>query len=170
MMLGMLLFTGAAQAQTQPYQWSTGLRLGYPFSVTLKRFLGHGSHALEGTVGRRNFGYASIHWTTVTGAYLVHRDMDKLLEAFNMEPVKNLSYYIGAGVAAYFWSYRNSSYQGRYGTTSMGIQAYIGSEYKIDNLPLSVGVDWVPTFFIGEAYYGGFGWGYGTLSVRYVFK
>ncbi|MEM7374912.1 MAG: hypothetical protein AAF587_40340 [Bacteroidota bacterium] len=158
------------QAQNQPYKLGAGLRMGYPMAVSVKTFLGSSAHAVEGTIGTRGFGLNRIRWTAITGGYLVHRDADQVLETLNVTDVGHLSYYFGAGASAMIWSYNNPIDRDRYGSTSFGIQGYLGLEFRINDLPLAIGTDWVPSLFLGNSYLGGLGLGYGTLAIRYVIK
>lgn len=158
------------QAQQQPYKLAAGLRMGYPMAVSVKTFLGGTSHALEGTIGTRGFGINRIRWTSITGGYLVHRDIESILESLDISDAGHLSYYFGAGASALIWSYNNPIDRDRYGSTSLGIQGYLGVEFKINDVPLAIGTDWTPTIFLGNTYLGGLGLGYGTLAIRYVIK
>lgn len=53
-------------------------------------------------------------------------------------------------------------------TLGIGIHGAIGLDYRFKDAPLSVTLDWIPTFIIGS-HYDGFGFDYGSLGVRYIF-
>lgn len=147
-----LFFT--ATIFSQDFDSAAGLRLGYPTSLSYKKFINESS-ALEGYVGYR--GYYRTRFISFSGAYLIHKDI---------EEVDNLQYYFGGGASVYLWS---SDFDIR-NTTSLGLQGYLGLSYTFEELPLNLSIDWVPTVFInGLVGYGsGFGAGYGSLAIRYV--
>lgn len=149
----------ALPATAQNYKGAVGLRLGSPVSVSAKYFLGE-TTALEGYIGRRGYTYSS--WVTVGLAAQKHKPLNIIDE------VEGLSYYYGAGVNAYFWSYKDTYFRDDDTNISYGISGYIGFDYAFEDLPINITLDWVPTFFI-NSYLGGFGGRYGSLGVRYVF-
>lgn len=155
-------------AQTQPYKSAVGLKLSYYGIATLKTFLGTSSNALELGVGTRGY-YVGLgnRWTTVTGAYLIHRDIDELLESLGIGD-ENITAYFGGGVSMYFWSYRSIADQNRYGSRSFGVQAYGGAEYRFEEYPFVVGLEYSPRLFFGRTILNGLGLGYGTVTVKYI--
>jgi len=88
-----ILATNTSNAQN--YKAAAGLRLGSPWSASLKYFLTEKS-AVEVYVGTR--GYSSYRWTNLSGAYLVHNDLD-------IDGLEGLQWYVGAGLSIFFWSY-----------------------------------------------------------------
>jgi hypothetical protein len=147
----MFLFVGVSQAQD--YKTAIGLRLGYPLSASYKTFLSDRG-AFEGVLGFR--GYAGYSWINIGAYYQLHNDIPS---------VKNLRWYYGAGANIYFWSY-DAGFAGG-SSTSIGISGVLGLDYKFEDIPLNVSVDWIPTYFL-NGYGSGFGGGYGGLAVRYV--
>lgn len=150
----------SVQTQAQDYKTAVGLRLGYPAAVSLKHFLTESS-AVELYGGARFWpGYRAFN---VSGAYLIHRPLDI------SELGGSFKWYFGGGGTAYFWNFNNSFLgNNNYGSTTFGVQGYLGLEYTFDDLPLSVSADWVPTVFLGRGINTGFGAGYGALAVRYI--
>jgi hypothetical protein len=147
------------QAQAQDYKTAVGLRVGYPAAVSLKHFLTESS-AVEIYGGARFWvGYRALN---VSGAYLIHRPLDIT------ELGGSFKWYFGAGGTAYFWSFNNTFLGNNYGSTTFGVQGYLGLEYTFDDLPLSISADWVPTVFLGSGIQTGFGAGYGGFAVRYI--
>jgi hypothetical protein len=148
----------------QPYQTAVGMRLGYPTAISAKHFLSE-SKAVEAYVGTR--GYYGYRWVNVSAAFLHHQPLE-------LDGVEDVSWYVGAGASAFFWSeYGNRYTRSQYSATSLGIQGYLGAEYLLDqwDIPLAITVDWVPTVFLGRrGYLGGFRAGYGTLGLRYILK
>jgi hypothetical protein len=150
----------------QDYQSALGLRLGSPVSLSFKTFMGGGSNALELFVSYRTrtydrgFGFEDYRWTSIGlgGAYQIHNEISA---------VDGLYWYYGGGASVYFWSYSDDVYFGDESSIGFGLQGNIGLDYKFDNLPLNVSLDWVPTLFL-NGYGSGFGADYGALSIRYV--
>jgi len=152
-----LLFLLVPESKAQNYTSAIGLRLGYPVSVSYKHFINE-KHALEGNVGfrARNF-YRSFN---ISGAYQFHNPIN--IDNFP----ENFQWYWGVGGSIYLWSWDNGFGEGA-ANTSFGAQGYIGLEYKFENIPLNISLDWVPTFFL-NGYSSGFGVGFGAVAVRYV--
>ncbi|MBP7642335.1 MAG: hypothetical protein WAT92_22755 [Saprospiraceae bacterium] len=140
---------------SQSYKSAIGARLGYPFSASYKTFLNE-TNAVELNLGFRPFVFGS--WISGAAAYQIHKDIPS---------VAGLRWYYGGGGIVSFYTY-NSSYLDDAGGIGFGIQGYLGLDYVFADIPLNVSVDWVPTFFIGNGYYTGFGAGYGALSARYI--
>lgn len=152
--LGAVLFSNAIQAQE--YNSAIGLRLGYPLSVSYKKFLNE-SNALEVFAGYR--GYSFYNWFSVGAAYQIHKPING---------VDGLQWYFGGGASAFFYNYDNGFDFGDSGSFGIGIQGNLGLDYKFDSAPINISADWMPTIFIGNGYLSGFGGGYGALSVRYT--
>lgn len=148
------LFSYSA-ANCQNYDSALGIRAGFPLSISYKNFVS-GSNAIELYAGWR--GWPNRSWFSVNGAYLVHHDL---------EGVKNLQWYYGAGVGIYFWNF-GPDYKGdTYANTTFSVQGYLGLDFTIDEAPLNFTLDWVPTLFF-NGYNRGFGASYGSLGIRYV--
>jgi hypothetical protein len=148
----------ALPAFAQSYKGAVGLRLGYPGSVTFKYFTSE-RLAVEAIVGTR--GYSGYRWVNGGVALLYHTPLE-------IEDVEGLSYYFGAGVNTYFWSYKNNINKDDPNLT-FGISGYLGLDYAFEeDIPLNITLDWSPTLFI-NGLLGGFGGGYGGVGVRYIF-
>lgn len=143
-------------AQAQNYTSAIGLRLGYPLSISYKHFLNENG-AIEVFGGFRS--YSGYGWFNVGGLYQYHKPI---------EGVDGLNWYFGGGASIFFWNYDNDFLDAG-SSTSIGILGNLGLDYKFENAPINVSVDWVPTFFV-NGYGSGFGGGYGALAVRYVLK
>lgn len=140
-------------ATSQDFNSAVGLRIGYPLSVTYKKFISD-QNAIEAYAGYRNFFGAS--YFSFSGAFQIHKDIDE---------VDRLQYYFGAGASVVKWNLDFGS-----GNTSLGINGYLGLSYTLENTPLNVSIDWIPTLFInGQSGFGsGFSASAGSLAVRYV--
>lgn len=144
-----LVFTifigGVVSSQAQNYDSAIGLRLGIPNSITYKTFVSE-SNAIELYGGIRS--YFGNTFFNVNGAYQIHTPI---------ETVDNLQWYYGLGAGAALGS----------GTTSLAINAYIGLDYRFADLPISLSIDYVPTYFLGSSDLN-FQGGNGNLAIRYI--
>ena len=134
------------QASAQDYKWALGLRLSTPAptissSVSVKYFITDYS-AIEGLVsfGTR-FGLG--------GLYEVHRLIGGM---------PNLNWFYGGGAYIGF----------QYDLVYTGPMGVIGMDYKFDNAPINLSLDWKPELdispainFIPDAF---------ALSVRFTLK
>lgn len=151
-----LLFCVSGSAQ-EFYSSAVGLRLGYPASISYKTFISDHA-ALEGYVGLRSWGFGNF--INISGAYQHHMPIDE---------VDGLQWYVGGGASVYFWSYDDVFFDERYSSTNFGIQGYVGLDYAFKDAPVNLTLDWVPTFFLGGTLnINTFGYGYGSLGVRYI--
>ncbi len=148
--------------QAQDYQKAIGLRLGYPVSISYKMFINNSNNAIEAFVNYRSQKVFSYGWTRIGlgGAYQVHNPISS---------VDGLQWYYGGGASVYFWTYDDgfADYADE-ANLSLGIQGYLGLDYKFANAPVNLSLDWVPTFYI-SGYGDGFGADNGALAVRYTF-
>ena len=135
------------------------MRLGSPLSISYKQFF-KGSTAVEVFGGLR--GYSGYRWVNVGGALQIHKDL-------GIDEVPGLSWYYGGGASVFFWTYDNSFLGDNSSSTSIGILGTIGLDYKFEEAPVNLSLDWMPIFFV-NGFSSGFGGGFGALSVRYVLK
>jgi hypothetical protein len=152
--LVLIIFLGGMiTSHAQDYSSAIGLRLGYPTSITFKKFINETS-AFEVYGGIRGIGVGTS--IRANAAYLIHNEISE---------VENLKWYYGAGAGVSFYSF-DSGYIGTSGT-SITVSGYIGLEYTLEDIPLTLSVDWAPTYFIG-GFGSGFGADGGALGVRYI--
>ena len=154
--LGCLLCAESVQAQE--FKSAVGARLGYPLSISYKKFLNE-TNAFEIYAGTRGFNGGfnyNFRSYSVSGAYLKHTPI---------ESVEGLSYYYGGGANVNFWTF--GGFEGDNAATSFGIQAYGGLSYTFENKPINITLDWIPSYFI-NGFANGFGADYGSLAVRYI--
>jgi hypothetical protein len=150
----------ALPASAQSYKGAVGLRLGYPGSVSLKYFTSE-RLAVEGIVGTR--GYSNYRWLNAGIALLYHTPLE-------IDDVEGLSFYYGAGVNTYFWSYKKNFINDNEPNVTLGIAGYLGLDFDCgEEIPLNITLDWSPTLFI-NGQLGGFGGAYGGVGVRYIFS
>jgi hypothetical protein len=140
-----LISITALTSKSQSYTTAAGIRLG-PNSAavtsgfTVKHFLNEKT-ALEGILGI-NDGVG------ICGLYELH---------FPIESVTNLQWFVGPGA---YIAFRNSS-------TSFGAAGIVGLDYKFEELPLNLTIDWKPELnIISQVAFESSGIG---ISVRYTF-
>lgn len=153
-----------SQLQAQDtYKSAIGVRLGSPLSASFKTFINDQS-ALEAFVNYRSDDvFANVGWRRfgVGAAWQKHDDL-------GIDGLENLSWYYGAGLSAYFWSWTDDNFFSDYSDMTFGLQLYVGLDYAFDDVPVNISLDWVPSYFI-NGYVSGFGGRSGALSVRYIF-
>lgn len=153
-----LLMGMADQLQAQSGT-AVGLRMGYPTALSIKHYFKEAT-AIEAYIGTR--GFSAYRRNNVSVAVQIHKPLDYF------EELGQLTYYYGAGISAYFWRYGDLTDGLGFDRTSFGIQGYGGFDFRIDEYPINLSIDWTPSLFLGNGYYSGLGIGYGTLSIRYM--
>lgn len=146
----LMFLASASYAQSNigslDYKTALGVKV-YPGSITVKHFIKEKA-ALEGLL------YFHAHGTRITGLYELHYDIKN---------APGLKWYVGPGAHIGFYS---SKYGG---STSFGIDGVIGLDYKIQNAPINLSLDWQPGFEFGNRYGNGFAGDWGGIAIRYVF-
>lgn len=127
------------------YSTAAGLKF-YPGAFTLKHFITPKS-AVEGLFSFWGLG------TRITGLYELHGDIGG---------VEGLRWYFGPGVHLSF-------FKSEYGGISPGIDGVIGLDYKFNNAPVNISLDWQPSLELGDYDKGMFVGDWGGLAIRYVF-
>ena len=137
--------TAGAQSLGRTYTTALGVKLLDGAGITLKHFI-NDRDALEG------IGFFWNQGTRITGLYELHYDI-------NGAP--GLKWYVGPGAHLGFYNtkYGNGSYA--------GIDGVLGLDYKINNAPINLSLDWQPSFEFGTG--RGFTGSWGGLGVRYTF-
>lgn len=140
-----IISTASAQSKGQDYTTALGVKFLDGAGITLKHFIKDNT-ALEG------IGFFWNRGTRITGLYELHYDI-------NGAP--GLKWYIGPGAHLGF-------YNTKYGNGSFaGIDGVLGLDYKINNAPLNLSLDWQPSFEFGTG--RGFTGSWGGFAVRYTF-
>jgi hypothetical protein len=138
----------------QDYKTSLGIRVGYPYGISIKHFLNE-KNAVEGILAIRDGGfvatalYENEHWT---GQY------------------PGLNWYWGLGAHVGFWDPGANRFINKAnfaGEGVIGVDAILGLEYTFDEIPLNLSADVFPCVnLINTTGWGGLNWG---ISARYVF-
>jgi hypothetical protein len=128
------------------YKTAAGIKFLDGAGLTIKHFL-NDKAALEG------IAYFYGNGTRITGLYEVH---------FDIAGAEGLKWYVGPG--AHIGLYQNKYFGGG---TFVGIDGVLGLDYKINNAPLNLSLDWQPSFEFGNN--RGFVGSWGGFAVRYTF-
>ncbi len=148
-----LMTSGHAGAQSMgsTYQTALGVKF-FPGAISIKHFVG-GDNAVEG------LGYFWDHGFRFTGLYEIHGDISG---------AEGLKWYIGPGahIGVYSGAWYNGDHYYRSGALSFGLDGVIGLDYKINNVPIDLSLDFQPSLeLVNGAYFSG----WGGLAVRYTF-
>lgn len=157
-----VVFCSTSLTAQSTYDSAIGLRLGSPWSASYKTFLNNSNNAIEVFASFRTYSINSRYrWGSfgVGGGYQVHNPI---------ESVDGLQWYYGGGASVYFYFYDND-FEGFVGEANIGIGllGFLGLDYKFDDAPINISLDWVPAFAF-NGYGSGFGAGQGALAVRYT--
>lgn len=158
---------GINSLNAQDYKTGVGVRGGWSSGITGKYFIKEG-RAIEAILssGYRYRGFQ------ITGLYEIHKP------AFTKQEVEGLFWFFGGG-AHFGGGYRyehfhpnNSWWGGTYHThnyVAFGIDGIFGLEFKIPDLPVTVGADVKPYFDFVTERDAPYGFWDSALSIRYVF-
>jgi len=161
-----LVAFGVNTSFAQDYKTGIGLRGGWIGGLTVKHFLKEGK-ALEG-IFSSGWGWRGYQ---ITGLYEIHK------AAFTKDGAEGFYWFYGAG--AHFGGgykhlkyYSTGLYSGYYEThnyVTFGIDGIFGLEYKINEIPVTLGLDLKP--FIEFSNYRGYPFRFwdGAFSIRFVF-
>jgi len=138
------------QAMGRSYRTALGVKF-YPGAISLKHFI-QSNRALEGLGSFWHDGFR------FTGLYEIHGDI-------NGAP--GLKWYVGPGAHIGFWNNDwKKRFPGREHGVAIGVDGVLGLDYKINQAPLNLSVDWQPSFnIIGYSYFSS----WGGFAVRYTF-
>jgi hypothetical protein len=154
MISGVLLaVSGRTEAQSMGSDYKTALGLKFwPGGITIKHFI-RDNRALEG------IGYFWDHGFRFTGLYEIHGDIDG---------AEGLKWYVGPGahIGTYSENWYSNDHYYKSGGFSLGVDGVLGLDYKINQAPIELSLDFQPSFeFIDHPYFTG----WGGLGVRYTF-
>lgn len=144
------LFSNCLQAQD--YGAAIGLRAATygGIGVTGKKILGE-NKALEINAIFR--GYSVYSYFEVGALYEKYSEISG---------VDGLNWFVGGGGNVGFYNYKFSS-----SSTDFGISGIVGLEYKFANAPVTIGLDYMPLFWLGNGFF--FSSNRGGFSARYTF-
>jgi hypothetical protein len=148
----LLIFILIPISYSQEYENEIGIRVGFFSGMTFK-YVVKDKFAVDVILDSRWKGYEVI------GLYEIYKN------AFGCEQLK--WYFGGGGHVGIFkgnyvtWGKPGLSYE------VIGIDAIAGLEYRFRKTPISLGLDWKPSFSVFG--YSGFWADDGAISVRYIF-
>jgi hypothetical protein len=147
-----LIFTSST-AYAQYYKTGIGAKLGASNGISVKHFVSE-TNAIEGILNSRWRGF------NLTGLYQIHNP------AFN---TAGFTWYYGGGAHIGIWNGndRNPWFdEDDRSYTVIGVDGVLGLEYKFNNAPFTLSMDWKPAVnLIG---YTGAWLSEGGLAIRYV--
>lgn len=141
--------------KAQDYKTSLGFRAGFPFGpygASIKHFVNK-SNAIEGLLS------SDFNGISVTGLYQFERWTGWY---------PGINWYWGVGAHVGYWDTGARYYPYNYtGGGAVGADGVFGFEYTFDEIPLNIGVDFLPSLNL----LGYFGWNgiSSGVTVRYVF-
>ena len=153
--LFILLLTGITfSVSAQDYAQAIGLRLGSPVGLTYKQSLSE-INAFEAMVDL-DFFESGVTKLSGSAFYLWQKSLN-----IPDTDISGLSWFAGPGASAGVFSGKN------YTDFNFSINGLIGLEYKFEDIPLALSIDFGPRFyFLNDS---GMLWG-GAVTVRYVLK
>jgi hypothetical protein len=141
------VFTSHAQsssAHSTDYRTALGVKIWDGGGISLKHFFDKNAGELIGY-----FWYRGVRFT---GLYEIH---------FDISGAPGLKWYVGPGAHIGF-------YNDKYGGGAVaGIDGVLGLDYKFNNAPINLSLDWQPSIEFGNG--TGFWGGWGGLGIRYTF-
>ena len=148
---------------SQEYKTSLGFRGGFTTGLSFKYVIKDGA-ALEGilSTGWRSFGGYQL-----TGLYEIHKP------AFVKNDMKGMYWFYGFGAhlaTGYQVWHHKTNYTGEWVYyNAFGVDGIFGMEYKIEDVPITLGVDVKPFFEFATTPYAPFGFWDMAFTIRYVF-
>ena len=169
--LFLICFLDTANSFSQDYKTSIGLRGGWTSGITAKHFISDG-RAIEGIFSS---GWRRWHGYQITGLYEIHKP------GFVKDGAEGFYWFYGGGAhfaGGYIYEkWYNQPGQGYlnghteiYHYSALGIDGIFGLEYKIADLPITLGVDVKPFFEIATVRGAPFGFWDSAFTIRYVFN
>ncbi len=127
------------------YTTAVGLKF-YPTGITFKHFVSIDKRAVE---------FIAYHYkegSRITGLYEIYKDITN---------VAGLKWYIGPGAHLAFYTSQKGG--------NIGIDGVLGLDYKINQAPINLSLDWQPSYDLGNNYNSGFTGDWIGFAVRYTF-
>jgi hypothetical protein len=139
------------------YDWSAGLRIGFPTAFSLKHY--HNQKISFEGIAAYNNPSAKANSIQLSLACQYN---------FPIKSTKNLNWFIGAGLSGYRWNWKNGYNGESHSTNVIGTFAQIGLDYRFKKAPINISLDWMPTYQF-SGYESGLGITGGAVGLRYIF-
>jgi hypothetical protein len=144
-----LLSVTSLGVYAQDYQKSIGLRIGTDFGVAYKQFISErNAFEITGNI----YLSSDYQFINVSGEYLWQ---------WPLEGAEGFSWFVGPGVSAGILTGDISGF-------GVAVNGVLGLEYKFNNIPLALSVDYIPSLYFSVDDMGFIPYG-GALTVRYTF-
>jgi hypothetical protein len=122
--------TASAQSMGSSYKTAIGVKI-YPGALSVKHFV-NSTAAIEGLGYFYNYGFR------LTGLYEIHG---------NINGAPGLKWYVGPGAHIGSWNDKwKKDYPGRESGLQFGIDGVLGLDYKFNDAPINLSIDWQPSF------------------------
>lgn len=147
------LFFFSQQSIAQDYDSALGFRIGFPTSISYKKFV------VEDKAFELHGGWRSrtdFNEIRLNAAYLFHKQIGDI-DFFN--------WYWGFGGGGTFYILDPSILAD--GRPSIQANGYLGIEYTLEGVPIQLSIDWIPTLSIG-GFNKGLQGGIGGVAIRYI--
>lgn len=119
-----------------------------------------------GVSGKKIFGEnKAIELNAIFRGYSFYNylEVGALYEKYNeISGVDGLNWLVGGGANVAFYNYEFSG-----SDLDFGISGIVGLEYKFPNAPVTIGLDYMPLFWLGDGFF--FSSNRGGFSARYTF-
>ena len=152
--VAIIFLAGIVSVNAQDYKTGIGVRGGWFSGLSIKHFIS-GQDAIEGVIATHYRGIM------LSGMYQRHT------LAFD---TPGLNWYYGGGAHLGFYDRVNSPWfgSGRTGNfMTVGVMGVVGIEYKLEDIPVSIGFDITPALsIIGVTQF----WFSGGLTLRYTIE
>ncbi len=152
--VSLIFLAGIISVNAQDYRTGIGVRGGWFSGLSIKHFISE-TDALEGVLATHYRG------VMIAGMYQKHT------LAFE---TPGMNWYYGAGANLGFYDRVYSPWFGAEQTgnfLSVGVMGVVGIEYKLEDIPVSIGFDVTPAFSIlGVTQF----WFSGGLTLRYTIE
>jgi hypothetical protein len=149
-MLMIAIAFATVELNAQDYNWAMGVRLSdFMGGISVKKSV-NTKYKIEGIL-------AMPYWHGVILTGLYERDILAIDERFQL--------FCGAGGHIGNWKYKSEEINKNY--YFIGVDVIAGLEYTLSSIPLSISIDYKPSFNIAE--HSGFNFGGGGIAIRYTF-
>ncbi|MGN6619353.1 MAG: hypothetical protein ACTHJ5_19410 [Ilyomonas sp.] len=149
LVLCLLCFIAYNSFSQSTYDRAIGIKFPLGFAVTYKKFVSDNNN-IEAQAMFWRKGFRAV------GLYEF---------SFDIPDVEGLRWFVGPGAHIGFW--KKEFKEDNNSSADIGIDGIIGLDYKVNDLPLNVSLDWQPAItLIGSS---GFTPSYGGIGVRYTF-
>lgn len=163
----LFFLSGILLSHAQEYKSAIGIRGGWTSGFTAKHFI-KDARALE-VILSSGYRYRGFQ---ITGLYEIHKP------AFAKDDVEGLFWFYGGGAhfgGGYHYDhlhYNNGVFGGSYhehNYVAFGVDLIFGIEYKIEEIPITLGLDVKPFFDFVTDRDSPYGFWDSALSIRFVF-